>query len=205
MKIKSFVLGVMQTNCYIVINDQKQCFVVDPGAQGKKVNKFLVENELKLEAILLTHGHFDHIGAVDYLYDLHHCPIYIHQEDIAMLTDPRYNLSIMETPFILKAPVIKADEFMTIAAYRIHWLHLPGHCPGASMIHLIDEKVIFSGDVLFNGSIGRFDFPNSSKHDTLLSIEKIKCFDFDAKIYPGHGASSSLKDELLFNPYLQKS
>ena len=205
MKIKTFVLGVMQTNCYIVSNDENLCMIIDPGAQGKKVAKYLEENELVLDAILLTHGHFDHIGAVDYLYDKYHCPIYIHHEDIEMLTNSRLNLSYLEKPFSLSAPVTLASEHMEISGFKICWFHLPGHCPGASMIYLEDENVIFSGDVLFNGSIGRFDFPNSSKYDTLTSIEKIKTFNFDATLYPGHGPSSTLKSELLSNPYLQKS
>lgn len=205
MKIKTFVLGVMQTNCYIVSNDENHCMIIDPGAQGKKVAKYLEENELVLDAILLTHGHFDHIGAVDYLYDKYHCPIYIHHEDIEMLTNSRLNLSYLEKPFSLSAPVTLASEHMEISGFKICWFHLPGHCPGASMIYLEDENVIFSGDVLFNGSIGRFDFPNSSKYDTLTSIEKIKTFNFDATLYPGHGPSSTLKSELLSNPYLQKS
>lgn len=205
MKIKTFVLGVMQTNCYIVSNDENHCMIIDPGAQGKKVAKYLEENELVLDAILLTHGHFDHIGAVDYLYDKYHCPIYIHHEDIEMLTNSRLNLSYLEKPFSLSAPVTSASEHMEISGFKICWFHLPGHCPGASMIYLEDENVIFSGDVLFNGSIGRFDFPNSSKYDTLTSIEKIKTFNFDATLYPGHGPSSTLKSELLSNPYLQKS
>lgn len=205
MKIKTFVLGVMQTNCYIVSNDENHCMIIDPGAQGKKVAKYLEENELVLDAILLTHGHFDHIGAVDYLYDKYHCPIYIHHEDIEMLTNSHLNLSYLEKPFSLSAPVTPASEHMEISGFKICWFHLPGHCPGASMIYLEDENVIFSGDVLFNGSIGRFDFPNSSKYDTLTSIEKIKTFNFDATLYPGHGPSSTLKSELLSNPYLQKS
>ena len=205
MKIKTFVLGVMQTNCYIVSNDENHCMIIDPGAQGKKVAKYLEENELVLDAILLTHGHFDHIGAVDYLYDKYHCPIYIHHEDIEMLKNSRLNLSYLEKPFSLSAPVTPASEHMEISGFKICWFHLPGHCPGASMIYLEDENVIFSGDVLFNGSIGRFDFPNSSKYDTLTSIEKIKTFNFDATLYPGHGPSSTLKSELLSNPYLQKS
>lgn len=205
MKIKTFVLGVMQTNCYIVSNDENHCMIIDPGAQGKKVAKYLEENELVLDAILLTHGHFDHIGAVDYLYDKYHCPIYIHHEDIEMLTNSRLNLSYLEKPFSLSAPVTPASEHMEISGFKICWFHLPGHCPGASMIYLEDENVIFSGDVLFNGSIGRFDFPNSSKYDTLTSIEKIKTFNFDATLYPGHGPSSTLKSELLSNPYFQKS
>ncbi|MFR6665391.1 MAG: MBL fold metallo-hydrolase, partial [Thomasclavelia spiroformis] len=187
---------------YIVSDDDHHCFIVDPGDNGKKVIKFLNDNELILDAILLTHGHFDHIGAVDYIYEHCHCPIYIHQEDITLLHDAKANLSIFEVPFVVNAPVIASNEKMKIGNFEINWLHLPGHCPGSSMIYLPKESVIFSGDVLFNGSIGRFDFPNSSKHDTSTSLNKIKEYDFDAIVYPGHGPATSLKQEQASNPYL---
>ena len=202
MKVKTLLLGNMQKNCYIVSDDDHHCFIVDPGDNGKKVIKFLNDNELILDAILLTHGHFDHIGAVDYIYEHCHCPIYIHQEDITLLHDAKANLSIFEVPFVVNAPVIASNEKMKIGNFEINWLHLPGHCPGSSMIYLPKESVIFSGDVLFNGSIGRFDFPNSSKHDTSTSLNKIKEYDFDAIVYPGHGPATSLKQEQASNPYL---
>ena len=105
----------------------------------------------------------------------------------------------------VKAPVQSSHEEMKFGDFDVQWLHLPGHCPGSSMIYLKDENIIFSGDVLFKGSIGRFDFPNSSKYETIESINKIKEYDFDAVIYPGHGPNSTLSEERLNNPYLKKS
>ena len=119
-----------------------------------------------------------------------------------LLQDVKANLSVYEKPFVVKAPVTVSEEKMQINNFEIVWLHMPGHCPGSSMIYLPKENIIFSGDVLFKGSIGRFDFPNSSKHDTNISLGKIKEFDFDAIVYPGHGASTTLQYELLNNPYL---
>lgn len=202
MKIKTLMLSSMQTNCYVVIDKTNHCLVIDPGENGQKIAKYLNENELSLDAILLTHGHFDHIGAVDYLYERYHCPIYIHQDDLPMLRDVKTNLSFFVEPFVVNAPVDASKENMQVGSFNLKWLHLPGHCPGSSMIYLPDENVIFSGDVLFKGSIGRYDFSNSSKNDTIKSLEKIKSYDFDATIYPGHGDTTTLKYEQLNNPYL---
>ena len=203
MKIKKLQLGNFQTNAYIVSNDKNECIVIDPGSNGKKITKYLESEELDVHAILLTHGHFDHIGAVDYLYHRNQCPIYIHQEDVGMLKDTNLNLSYYEEPLVLESPVIAADESLEIIGFNIHWLHLPGHCPGSSMLHFVNEEVIFSGDVIFKDSIGRFDLPNSSHHDTKQSLQKIKELKVDAVMYPGHGESTTLAQEQQSNPYLQ--
>lgn len=204
MKIKTLLLGSMQTNGYVLSKDN-ECLIIDPGANGQKVRHYLEENELEPLGILLTHGHFDHLGAVDYLYEIYHCPVYLHQDDFEMLKNPQLNLSVFENPFTVATPVLATSNTMTLGNFNFEWLHLPGHCPGSSMIYFKEEKIIFSGDVLFKGSIGRFDFPNSSKHDTILSLNKIKEYDFDAVVYPGHGPSTTLIDEQQNNPYLKKS
>lgn len=203
MKIKKMVLGNLHTNAFIVSN-HNECLIIDPGDNGKKINNYIESEELQVTAILLTHGHFDHMGAVDYLYHKYHCPIYIHQEDIVMLKDPKINLSFFETPFIMQSPVIAAPEELNLLGQTITWLHLPGHTPGSCMLYFKKEHVIFAGDVLFKGSIGRFDFPLSSHYDTKQSLQHIKAMnDIDATIYPGHGESTTLAQEKENNPYLQ--
>lgn len=203
MKIKRLVVSSFQTNCY-VLYDHFQAVIIDPGDQAKKIKNFINENELDVLAILLTHGHCDHIGAIDALYQAFACPIYLHHEDHVYLKEPKYNLSMMMgNPLIIQAPVLDCDETMQIGPFKVRWHHLPGHTPGSSMIELIDQKIIFSGDVLFNGSIGRFDFPLSSHHDTVLSMKKLKEFQEDARVFPGHGEETSIKNEQQYNPYLK--
>lgn len=202
MKLKTLILGSYQTNCYVIQDDNKHCVIIDPGSIGKKVVNYLQDNELIVDAICLTHGHHDHIGAVDYVYNQYPCPIYCHHETKELLKDPSINLSCHMNDFVVKAPTIDAPAMFEIGSFHIEWMFLPGHCPGSSMIRFIDQDIIFSGDVLFQGSIGRFDFPGSSKYDTMTTLQTIKELDYDAIVYPGHGPSTTIKEEQDNNPYL---
>ncbi len=202
--IKKLILGSLQTNCYVVSNDEtKECFIIDPGTNGQKIAKYLNENELQLKAILLTHGHFDHIGAVDYLTDRTNCEVYTHEYSMDLLSDTGLNLSDMIFPFVVKSEVKPAQESFELCGYHVQWMLLEGHCSGSSMIYLPEENAIFSGDVLFAGSIGRFDFPTSSHQKTKETIAAIKQFDFDATVYPGHGENTTIAFEQINNPYFK--
>lgn len=200
--IKKFILGNMKTNCYIVINNKQECLVIDPGDNGKKISNYIDENGLHIQAILITHGHFDHIGAVDYLYNKYHCPVYAHKETLRLLKDIKLNLSTFDKPLIVESPVIGCDKSLKISDYNISWILLEGHCQGSSMIYIKEENALFSGDVLFKGSIGRYDFPTSSKLETKKTLKKICEFSFDARLLPGHGDESTLSFEQMNNPFL---
>lgn len=202
MQIKKMVVSPFQTNCYIVYENSK-ALIIDPGDQAKKIKTFVQDNELEVLAILLTHGHCDHIGATDPLYQCYRCPIYLQEEDFPYLKDAAINLSTMlSDALMIYAPVTKAPQTLKIGEFNIVWHHLPGHTPGSSMIEFIDENIIFSGDVIFKDSIGRYDFPLSSRHDTRETLAKLKAFDHDAVIYPGHGEKTTMKEEQLNNPFL---
>ncbi|MCD7893706.1 MAG: MBL fold metallo-hydrolase [Erysipelotrichaceae bacterium] len=201
--IKRLILGEMQVNCYVIYNKYNECIIVDPGANGQKVKKFIDTQELDVKAILLTHGHCDHIGAVDYLYEIYYCPIYMLKEGIELLHNVSWNLSAaFGHPFKVKAPVTIATD-MIIAHYHIHWYLLEGHCLGSSMIYIKEENVLLSGDVLFAGSIGRYDFPTSSSMQTKETLHQLKELDLDCRVLPGHGEETNLKYEQLNNYYLK--
>ncbi len=200
MKIKRLVVGSYQANCYIVSYEQ-EAIIIDPGDHVKQIRAYIEKENLKVMAVCLTHGHFDHIGAIDAIEQHYHCPIYLHKEDHICLKNELYNLSGKQHPLHIHATVLEAPEYLDIGHFKIHFIHCPGHSQGSCMIELLNENVIFSGDVLFKGSIGRFDFIGSSKHDTFESIQKIKKIDGDYTIYPGHDMSTTLSDEKAYNPY----
>lgn len=200
---KRLIVGTMQTNCYIIYNETK-CLIVDPGGNARKIKKFIEEKELTPVGILLTHGHFDHFKICDMLYNIYHCPIYTHEYSDELLNNPQLNLSYFEGEMVLKSPRQFVDGQFEVDGFHIEWFLMEGHCQGSSMIYLPDENILLSGDVLFAGSIGRYDFPTSSHMKTKETMEKIKQFDFDAKVLPGHGEETTLKHEKMNNPFLKE-
>lgn len=200
--IKKFVLGIMSTNCYLIENNNHS-ILIDPGDKAELLINYLTQNNLQLTAILLTHGHFDHIGAIDELVEKYNCPVYIHQDDYEMIYNDQLNLSNYYGELKIKSKATTVDKDIDIGDFHFEFLHLPGHTIGSCFIILKNYHVIFSGDVLFKNGIGRFDFPTSSSTDTRNSIKKIKEIKDDYEIYPGHGELTTLIQEKLNNPYLQ--
>ncbi len=201
LKIKKFVLGKMSTNCYLIENDNHS-IIIDPGDQANQLIDYLIQNNLKLEAILLTHAHFDHIGAIDQLVEKYNCSVYVHQNDYDMIYDDYLNLSNYYNALKIKSKVNAINDYIDIDRFHFEFVNLPGHTAGSCFIFLKKYHIIFSGDVLFKNAIGRFDFPTSSSSDTRESMVKIQKIDEDYKIYPGHGESTTLFQEKQSNPYL---
>jgi glyoxylase-like metal-dependent hydrolase (beta-lactamase superfamily II) len=188
-------VGMLQTNCYILSREgSNACVVVDPGGEAKRI--LAAAGDRKIAAVLLTHGHFDHISAADGIMQPD-TALYIHQADAAMLRDPGLNVSWMIGRNVtVEAEVQTVREGSVIDAAGICFtvLHTPGHTPGSCCY--LAENVLLTGDTLFaDGGFGRFDFKYGDKSVLGQSLHRLFAMDGDIAIYPGHGRASTLRDE----------
>lgn len=206
MKLFRMPLGPLGTNCYI-INDEStnRCYLVDPGGNGKDVVRILEEKGLTLEGILLTHGHGDHIGGIQDIIDEIPVPVYIHRGDEAYLKDSKVNLSADmgldvtvngDIRFLKEGDVISWDHL----SFKV--LETPGHTPGG--ICFYGEGILLAGDTLFQGSVGRTDFPNGDFDALAKGIkEKLYVLPEDTIVYPGHGGETTIGYEKQYNPFVR--
>lgn len=202
MKLTILQLGVLGANCYVLENEG-EAVAIDIGGDPERLLGLLAERHLKLGAILITHGHYDHVDGVEAVREATGAPVYIHEADAEMLTSGQKNLAFHFTqkPFRAVREFITVQEGQTIraAGMEISVLHTPGHTPGGVCYHV--GNALFTGDTLFCGSIGRIDLGGNRK-DMLASLQRLAALPFDADVYPGHGESSTLGDERRNNPYM---
>lgn len=198
MRIITFETGLYAVNTSIVDCGNGKAYVVDPGAEASSIAQKLSEGNLKLEACILTHGHFDHIGAIaDLERILGAFPVYVHPGDFGAFGHP-FNQMPPEYP-PAKAPADMRDARLFKAARVIE---TPGHTPGGVCYLFEEEKTLFSGDTLFAGSVGRTDFFGGSMTALVESLAKLKALPDDVKVIPGHGAFTTIADEKRRNPYM---
>ncbi len=186
MKIKVQPMGVYQTNCYIVTKDGKD-FIIDPGVNA---TEWVIKNVTNPVAILNTHGHFDHVWSNAELQEKLKIPLYTPKGDVMMLRDSSW---MPDLPPSTPDYQVEGDAELDFDGVKVKFRHFPGHCQGCSTIEIGDA--MFSGDFIFDRSIGRTDFPYSSPQDMKKSLEKFKNLDFDKIIYPGHGGKTTIKQE----------
>lgn len=199
-QIETFVLGAVQVNTYLLWNDQ-HVLIIDPGSKSPRLQEAIDAKHGIVDGIILTHAHFDHIAGVDTLINKYHCKLYMNDLDIPLLTDPKLNFSFGEPIIVHTKPEILLPQEHTIGNFTFTFMDAPGHSEGCSMIQW--DSYLFSGDVLFQGSIGRTDLATSSNSKMAQSLRKIKTMDPNLIVYPGHGPKTSLQEEFLYNPYLQ--
>ncbi|GAE45305.1 hydroxyacylglutathione hydrolase [Mesobacillus boroniphilus JCM 21738] len=198
MKWKQIPLGLLQTNCYIVYNENNSCLIVDPGDNPKKLSTVIEQLELKPEAIVLTHAHFDHIGAVDRIRDKYGIKVYIHEKEKDWLSDPALNGSkhfMLNEPIKVRAAdhLINDEGVMSIGSFKFEVFETPGHSPGSISIYFSDAEFVLAGDALFNGGIGRTDLPGGNHNQLIRSIdEKLMSLPEQTEVLPGHGPTTPL-------------
>jgi glyoxylase-like metal-dependent hydrolase (beta-lactamase superfamily II) len=196
MEIRTLVLGLFQTNTYLLV-EEGEVVIIDPVSKADRIQGKILESE-KVVGILLTHGHFDHIGAVDELAEIYQCPVYLHYEDYELTQDPQKNYS--QTKKIkLKAKLNFYETQLKLGHYVFDIHHTPGHTPGSVCIEYKDS--LFTGDTLFKGSVGRTDLYRGSPQDLKQSLRMLAKMDPSIKIYPGHEDESNLAYEFKHNPY----
>jgi hydroxyacylglutathione hydrolase len=200
--VNRFIVGPLGVNCYVLADPEtKAACVIDPGADGSKIKRFMEKNGLDLKFIINTHGHGDHIASnKDF-----GAPVYIHSADKDCLTDPKKNLSAGIFMFDIVSPdaskVLKDGETIKLGSLELKVIHTPGHTKGSVSIAV--DGIIFTGDTLFQGGIGRTDLYGGDEAQILRSIrEKLLKFEDDVVIYPGHGELSTIGEERRNNPFL---
>ncbi|WP_172369254.1 MBL fold metallo-hydrolase [Sporosarcina jiandibaonis] len=207
-KVTTYPLGPIQTNCYIIQDEIKNCLLIDPGEEGLRLVSEIKKNELNPWAIMLTHGHFDHIGAVDVVRDEFNIPVYIHEIEKDTLTNPEQNGSTRYPGLPLvknkEADFLLTDEGVKdIGPFTFEVLHTPGHSPGSVTYVFSDDRFAIVGDTLFNQGVGRTDLPGGNTEILLSSIHnKLLTLGDDFIIYPGHGSPTTPSHEMEMNPFL---
>jgi hydroxyacylglutathione hydrolase len=199
MRIRKVVVGPIDVNCYVIATDE-MLYVVDPGGDADKIIFQIKKENKPLDAILLTHGHIDHISAVkEVSEEFRNVPVYLHKEDHDLYLSPNNSMMPFFPP--VTKPVIPVDDIKT-SDFEI--IHTPGHSCGSVCFYFIKDGILISGDTLFCESIGRTDLPGGDYNKILNSIkEKIFVLPEKTKIYPGHGTSSSVINEKKYNPFLK--
>ncbi|MBN1393017.1 MAG: MBL fold metallo-hydrolase [Sedimentisphaerales bacterium] len=209
MKIDCLVLGAFETNCYVLRANEKvkDCLVIDTGLVAEELVDFIRAHRLNPVAVVLTHGHVDHIAGLVALR--HHYPcikVYIHKLDAEMLTGEKDNLSYMAGLSFSSAPadfLLEEGDTIEQANIKLHVLHTPGHTQGGICLYSKDDGIAFVGDTLFADSIGRTDMPGGSGTQLINSIKQKLCTLPDETIvYPGHGPQTTIGQEKKNNPFL---
>jgi len=208
MKIDRLILGAYETNCYVLRNSDadNDCLVIDPGLDAGALIDFLKEQKLNPVAVILTHGHIDHIAGLAALRSqFPDIKVYIHKLDAEMLTEPQMNLSVMSGAGFSTEPedvALEQDSVIEQAGVKLLVLHTPGHTPGGISLYSKDHSTAFVGDTIFAGSIGRTDFPGGSMSQLLDSVkEKLFTLPDETKLYPGHGPATTVAIEKAQNPF----
>ncbi|ANX12884.1 hypothetical protein ABE41_012775 [Fictibacillus arsenicus] len=207
MRWKKITVGPVQENTYILYDSNNEAIIIDPGSEGTKIIQNIESLKLKPLAVLLTHAHFDHIGAVDSVREKYQLPLYIHKKEQDWLTNTKKNGSMHFGQNITAKPASHVltdnDKSLKIGSFSFEVLSTPGHSPGSVSYYLKGAAAVFSGDALFAGSIGRTDLYGGSQDTLLKSIhEKLLQLPEETVVLSGHGPETTIGMEMDSNPFL---
>ena len=207
MKIEKFVLGPVGTNCYIVSNDDTmECFIVDVAACPPEFVSHIKNAGLTVKAVLLTHGHFDHIMGLDRFLEEFPVPVYACAAEKEVLESAQLNSSagMLGQPYTFTgARFVKDGDLLDAAGMKIQVIQTPGHTIGGCCYYISDENVLFSGDTLFRASVGRTDLPTGSMSALVRSVtDRLLVLPDETRVYPGHMEETTIGYEKQYNPFL---
>lgn len=203
MEIITLPLGALNTNCYIVYNEKKDCLIFDPADNSDEIIRTVEAHDLTVKGILLTHSHYDHIGALEEVSKHFNLPVYMSEQESDWLLDPTKNGSIRFIEVITAdvERVYVGEGELSIGEFDLKILHTPGHSPGSLSYIFENDMFIISGDVLFNKGVGRTDLYGGNTEAVMHSIkEKLFNLNLEYDVYPGHGMPTTLLEEKYENP-----
>lgn len=193
MKFDLIVNGPLDVNTYLLYHEVGKCYVIDPGHDYKQIINFINRRHVKVTAIILTHGHFDHIAGVNELVKAFNCPVYLHLNDAKMVKSIALNYSFAFNESIIIDSYI--EDINSLNNEDIEVIHTPGHSRGSCCLYLNNDKLLFSGDTLFKDGVGRTDLHGSSLDELNKSIKKLFLLDDDVIVLPGHGEETTILQE----------
>lgn len=211
LNIQAFVFNFASENTYILYNENKNAWLIDPGNMNEQetnlISNFIKDNELKIQKILLTHAHIDHVFGLQWAYDTFKLPVIMHKEDqevldMLQMSGMRFGMNI--NPVKVDVEYINEGDELDFDGEKFKIYHVPGHSPGSIVYHNENQKFMISGDVLFEGSIGRTDLYKGNYEQLLDGIrKKLFVLDDETKVFSGHGNPTSIGFEKQYNPFLR--
>ncbi len=206
MKIERIVVGAFEVNCYLLFGPEGKAVVIDPGDDADAILNCLEKNQASVESYCITHGHTDHLSALSQLSTSFPAATYMHPRDASWAFTPSNAMPpYYKIPGRLQAPVIPLSDgqILSLAGFECRIIATPGHSAGSVCFHIESAKILFTGDTLFAGSVGRTDLPGGNEELLFASLGKLIALPEETIVLPGHGPRSTIAQEKMSNPYLR--